>query len=227
MKTLLLITALFIAGTSYAYAQEMIGDSYKIDLSPNISKDNKIDNNIPSVEFSPSISGENFSITYPYITDYGKLPLGLSLSQEILDFGNIASGEPVTRNHTLSVFSPSERRYSIFLYQDSGLTSKSNTQIPNTSCDSGSCTSILADTWNLPLTYGFGYTCENKETCVSSFQDDYYRRLASASQSEAPAEIITSVKNTKTNMLFKLNIAPTQNREVYSNTIYYLLTPTF
>lgn len=228
MKILLFIIALFTINSVHAYAQEMSGDFYKIDLSPNAYKGNKIDKNMSIIDLSShTISGDNFSVTYPYVDDYNNLPLGITLSNDILDFGTIESGEPITRSHTLTVFSPSERRYSIFLYQDTGLTAESKIQIPNTSCDSGSCTSILADTWTLPLTYGFGYTCENKDTCVSSFQDSYYRRLASASNKESPAEIITGVKNTKTNIIFKLNVAPTQNKDIYSNTIYYILTPTF
>lgn len=205
----------------------MSGEKYRIDLTPEERDKIQIHKNVPKdINIDTSIiQEENYTISFPYKEDYGKLPMGISVSPKDLDFGQIESGEAISRSHKLSVFSPSNRKYSVFIFQDTNLMSESNIQIPNTTCDSGSCTSILSDAWISPLTYGFGYTCENNQTCISSFHKDYYRRLATVSNDEPPVEIIRSVKNTTSNMLFKINVPGNQNKDSYKTTVHYLLSP--
>lgn len=227
LLTLLLITPKAL------YAQDLSNSEVRLELnpSPKTEKQKKED-----VEIYKTISktvnnqhdktfGDKFTVTIPYFDDYNKLPLGITLSSENINFGKVTSGEPIVRTQKINIFSKGKKGYSVFTAQNHGLSSSSNIQIPNTSCDSGSCTSVLSDKWNLPLTYGFGYTCENRETCNDSLQEGLYRRFASLESDESYAVILNGIGTTETNIVYKLNISPTQAEDSYNNTVYYILTP--
>lgn len=236
MKSCLTILfVVFSLSPTIIFAQELSNSEIKLELNPTPKTEkqkqdqikiyNTVSNNINAQE--NVTKGDKYTVTIPYFEKSNKLPLGISLSTENINFGIVTSGEPILRTQTLSVFSKSKKGYSVFTAVDHGLTSASNTQIPNTSCDSGSCTSILSDKWELPLTYGFGYTCENRETCNKSFEGGLYRRFSSLESKESYAVIINGTTNTETNITYKLNVPPTQSQEPYQNTVYYILAPQF
>lgn len=217
-------------------AQNMSSPEYKIEVNPKVNEESNTTNDTIQMygnisedihKLQSVIRKENYTVQTPYISEYGRLPIGISVSTNSLDFGTIESGEPILRNHKLNIFSPSKKGYTVFVFQDHALSSESNTQIPNTSCDSGSCSSILFDIWDLPLTYGYGYMCENKNTCVGSFKQGLYRRLPTSENNESPVSVIKSTGNSETNMVFKVNTAQTQAKESYTNNLYYILTPDY
>lgn len=235
MKLAVSFFILLLSMPGLSHAQSLQNSEVIIDLNPrtektvsskgssniyqNITNDNKLNPNL--------FQGEGYSIQIPYYEDFQRTPIGLTVSSLHIDFGDIKSGEPILRNHMAEVFSRGKRPYSLFISQNTALTSDSQNQIPNTTCDSGSCTSVLSDKWDSPLTYGFGYTCENRKTCVKAFHDGNFRRLGSLKNNESPTEIINADGNTKTSIIFKVNVSPAQQEESYRNTIYYILAPLF
>ena len=104
-------------------------------------------------------------------------------------------------------------------------------QIQDTTCDAGTCTERVASVWESPLTYGFGYRCDNiaGKSCGKDFEgENFYKQLANRQNGE-PAEIVMSGSsmdsNIRTQITYKLNIPATQIKGHYQNTIIYIAIP--
>ena len=107
----------------------------------------------------------------------------------------------------------------------------SESQIPNSTCDNGSCSEITAALWENTLTYGFGYRCDNihENNCAYDFfQNQYYKQFSDESKQKTP-QIIMSGYESNTNqeiqMTYKLNISKNQSKGSYSNSITFIASP--
>lgn len=138
-----------------------------------------------------------------------------SISKSAISFGTITPGEPITRSNTLTVSSPISG-YQLTASENYPLKNPQSAVIANTTCDAGNCTYAVAGLWNSPLTYGFGYRCDNLAStdCYSGFsQANYYRAFASTAQSQTPQAVMSntnSSNNSQGQITYKLNIAGTQ-----------------
>lgn len=147
---------------------------------------------------------------------------GISFTQDFISFGFLVPGEPVLRSDTLNVKTTHPKGASLFIMQDHPLQSDS-VSIPPTSCDTGTCTTDQASIWVSPLTFGFGFRCENSESCTEDFQQaDYYRPL---SHSDVSPVLKINNQITQATVIYKLNIPASQNPLPYRNTATYILTP--
>ncbi len=147
----------------------------------------------------------------------------LYFSQPYISFGFLVPGEPLIRSDIIKTQTTYEKGATVFITQNQALTSQDkNTIIPDTTCDTGSCSPSLASVWESPLTFGFGVRCENT-SCMSDFEQDQTYRPISASG--AYPIFTTHNQTTETTMYYKLNIASNQNPTPYSNTVTYILIP--
>lgn len=230
--------ATFIILPDKALAQSMSNPDYKIDLSPldtsiKESKDNTTyQTNTELLNEKASsriIKGNNYTISLSYEDENLQEPFIASSSTDQLNFGEIDAGEPIIRSHSVSVTIGSAHGFQVLSQEDHNLQSDNKEEIPNTSCDSGSCTQILSDVWENPLTYGFGYRCQDilDKQCAQGFENNYYKRFANISFNESPAQIIYQGgrKNAESILLYKINISAGQARNKYHNSISYLFVP--
>ncbi len=236
---LISLTYIFLCLPNPVQAQLLKNEKYNLQLNTttqenleaNPATEGKIkttDIKAPEIN-SKIIKGDNFIAELSYEDDKKQLPFLFSISSTSIFFGEIEPGEPFLRTQSISVSPGSAKGFQVLAQQDHPLTSSDNAQIPNTSCDSGSCTNILSDSWELPLTYGFGYTCADvtSEACVSSFRSKLYKRFSSLSFNENPSQVLFQSKNDKSESIieYKLNVSPTQVKRTYSNTINYYFIP--
>lgn len=228
----LFITLLCVSPSS-SLAESMNGSQYQLDFTPDAHtapENNSIETIQKDIETNKTISGNNYLITYSYDKTLKDIPFILSLGSKILNFGEIKPGEPLIRSHTIKVLPGTAQGYQVVAYQDHNLKS-TNAEIPSTSCDSGSCTQILADIWSSPLTYGFGYRCDNTQgtLCTEGFNKDYYKRFSNQSLNEEPSRIINSLSSepAESVLSYKINIPGNQEQKGYQNTIYYIAVPNF
>jgi hypothetical protein len=162
----------------------------------------------------------------PHLKALPASSISIAIDSYQVRYGFVVPGEALVRNSTITIIT-NHSGASLFLQEDHPLQSAQKDLIPNTSCDTGSCTPNLADIWNSPLTFGFGIRCENSKLCSNDFRNGTYRPLADTSQAQIPAEILSSpvVGSVTTNVFYKLNISPNLASKPYTHTVSYIVTP--
>lgn len=159
--------------------------------------------------------------------------LSLSISQSLIDFGVLSPTNPVTRGNRITVSAGGNTGFSLVSYEDKPLTAKeSSVPIPDTTCDDGFCNEVKASNWISPLTYGFGYRCDNQtqEGCVPDFStDSVYKQFSDNSKKESPQVVMRArTQGTYSSQItYKITASPLQPPGRYSNVITYIVSPSF
>lgn len=221
-------TALTMSNDNYILQM----DNFDIAPSP-IIESNKP--NILNIKPPITVSGnQNFKIKNGFDYTKDNSPFVFSLSENLIDFGELSPTNPITRINTLEVSGRAKTGYSIFTYENSKLFFlQPDVSIPNTTCDDGICSEKISSDWSNILTYGFGYRCDNLEgkDCAAGFLDPlHYKRFPDKSLLENPQSIIKGIifnKSKKSQITYKVNISGTQQAGIYTNTITYIASPAF
>lgn len=153
--------------------------------------------------------------------------LGIGIGSTYISYGFLVPGDPLIRSDLVKIISTEKRQYNLFISQNTPLQAENNTIIPDTTCDSGACTPVLASLWESPLTFGFGIRCENSSLCAQDFKiPGTFRPLPSESENELPSRILSgSQVETQASIIYKLNISPNQEAVPYNHTVTYTLIP--
>lgn len=232
-KVFIFVLLFVFLGVSSSLASSMTNSSYEIETivpgDNNTSKEDLIEQKISEYPTSKIIKENKYNIVIK--NEENRIPFSISTSTNNISFGDIKPGEPIIRTHTLEVIPGSAPGYQIFSFINHSLQSSSKLEIPNATCDSGSCTSLLSDEWKLPLTYGFGYRCDNliEQPCNSSFSKERYRRFSNEELNEKPAPFVkvNSGSTSKSIISLKINLSNSQIKDSYQNIIYYIATSNF
>ena len=155
-----------------------------------------------------------------------------TVSPTSLDFGTIDPTSPVTRTNILDVLSTASG-YSVTALENHSLETVNATTIPDTTCDSGVCTTTTSAPWTSNLTYGFGYRCDNVvlTDCVTGFAADYYKPFPNLALVQSPQVVMQnsagSPSDKQSQVTYKVNVSGSQIPGVYTNTITYVASPNF
>lgn len=223
---------------SISYAVTMENGSYQIDSTINYSAQTKTDIPEPqeNIKTSPqprSTSGKNYTVTY----GFDGIPIGnffaLKNSNSKISFDTITPGEALERTTTLDIIPGSSGGFQLFTVEDKALTDKDKKiSIPDTTCDNGNCTNTLTDTWNSPLTYGFGFRCDDKnaDTCSDAFSENTsYRKIPNIELGDT-AQVFadkTGIAPAQIKITYKINVSGSQPQGVYKNNVLLLASPLF
>jgi len=152
-------------------------------------------------------------------------------------FGTLSSANVFTHGcQELSVSTNASSGYVVTAETDTSLKSGSNL-INNGTCD-GTCTESATDTWATATNNGFAYSATGTDT-TSFGSDTDYRAFACEGATttdclpgggETAQTFMTnssSVNNSTATIEFKLSFSGTQAAGTYSNTVTYIVTPTF
>lgn len=177
-------------------------------------------------------SGENYKVKAGF--QYAH-PIGFfrfSISSQLIDFGPLAPGTPITRTNNLTINSGAAKGYKIIASENHPLRDGgTNDEIPDSSCDDGSCTEIIASEWSNVLTYGFGYRCDNVNgnDCTSGFSNENnFKQFANIEISEIPQPVMLDInrgKDQESQITYKTNISANQPAGLYENIITYIAIP--
>lgn len=177
-------------------------------------------------------SGTNFTVRAGFQYVYSIIPFRFSISNIVIDFGNLTPTNPVTRTSTLTLSNGSANGYAVRAYETRALMVPSTGQlIPDTTCDAGTCTELTAAAWTSNLVYGFGYRCDNVSgtDCPPAFSTGtFYKQFANQTVDEEPQPVMlgTNVgRNKQVTITYKVNISGTQAPGEYTNQIIYLAVP--
>ncbi len=175
--------------------------------------------------------GNNFKVRsgFQYINSI--IPFAFTISNTFIDFGTLSPTTPVTRTNTLTVSNGSAFGYQVTASENHPLLVPSSGQtIPDTTCDSGTCTQTNPGAWVSTLTYGFGYSCTNLSgsDCTAGFSNG--ANFAPFAASPSAVIVMSSLnvgRNRQSQITYKLNISGTQAAGTYTNVINYIATPSF
>lgn len=176
-------------------------------------------------------SGTNYTVRAGFQYLPYRTPFSFSISSLFIDFGPLAPGTPVTRTNTLTVTNFSAYGYSVLVRENHPLrVNATGISIPDTTCDSGTCTETTSALWTSVLTYGFGYRCDNLSgtNCVTDFSTaNTYKQFASSESAELAQPVMTgtSGKNLQSQITYKVNVSSTQAAGEYENQITYIAVP--
>ena len=234
---LLLYLTLPLATPPSVHAEISVNDNWSIQVDDvNLNSDtpatsnqkNQLTKN-PDEELTDQ--GTNYKIKTGFDNSKSQSTISLSISNNIIDFGILSPTNNIYRTSSIN-FQTGKNNYGILIVSgDHPLnTSDSNTAIPDSTCDNGSCSETTAAPWINTLTYGFGYRCDNSASsnCTTDFKNpDYYKQFSDSSKNEKPEILSTSntAQNQKLQITYKINLAKIQPAGSYANTITYILAP--
>lgn len=178
-------------------------------------------------------SGSNYKVRAGFQYIYSVIPFTFSISNIEANFGTLTPGEPITRNTLLTVSNGSAFGYQVTASENHApRVNQTGFDIPDTTCDSGTCTQTTAAAWTSPLTYGFGYRCDDVSgtDCNTDFSNStYYKQFANLENGESPVSVMSSPnvgRSRQSRITYKINISATQPAGIYQNIIQYIATPT-
>jgi hypothetical protein len=163
------------------------------------------------------------------------VPFSFTVSNQLIDFGDLSAGVPKYDTTLLTVSSGSAGGYQVTTQENHPLTVYSTGySIQDTTGDNGDITEENAGAWAQNTAYGFGYTVHGTDA-VSPFPSispagNLYKQFSDISKNEEPEVIMSSnraVKAHSATVTYKVNIPANQPAGRYHNVIMYIATPTY
>jgi len=175
-------------------------------------------------------TGYTVKAGFQYIYDKN-IPLSFSISDLDLNFGILVPNIGSTITNTLTISTPTAHGYDIMAIANHPLrTIGSNSTLPDTKCDSGTCSDSISGIWTSSSAYGFGFNTIGVGTSNYFTNNTYFRQFADASIGET-AKIIMSenipVENHSSIVTYKINISAMQPAGTYQNSINYIAVPKY
>lgn len=179
-------------------------------------------------------TGTNYKVRSGFQYVHSIIPFTFTISETLIDFGTLSPTNPITRTNDLAISNGSANGYSVTAIENHELMDQTQgVRIPDTTCDTGTCSETLSGPWANTLTYGFGYRCDNLSgtDCQTGFTDSaYFKQFTDNSKSESAQSVMKGAnvgRNKKVKITYKVNISGTQEAGNYENVVTYIATPTF
>jgi len=175
-------------------------------------------------------AGYTVKAGFQYIYDQN-VPLSFEISNLDLNFGNLIPNVGSTVTNTLITSTPTAHGYDILTFANHPLkTIGGGITIPDTKCDSSSCSESTSDVWTSSSTYGFGLNANGDGTSTFFTDSTYFRQFADNSTSETTKIIVSEsspVKDHIATITYKVNISPNQSAGTYQNSINFIMVPKY
>lgn len=173
---------------------------------------------------------------YAYETQYA---FSFAIDDLTIDLGTLVSGVASTATNIITVSSPSGHGYDVYASESHPLTQGIGITIPDTKCNSDTCSESVSGVWTSSSAYGFGFNAiginsSDVATGVGTstiFPDNtYFRQFANVRASETPQIIMTENsprQDRRARITYKANIAPLQTAGNYDNSVTFTAIPKY
>ncbi len=234
--TVLLSTFYFLLSTNLVLAQSsMDSPNYKIRLGNfNMTSGSKSSTSYNLSDTVGQIAADFFSSTgyhvkagFQYL--YTLYDFSFTISSLSLDLGGLSSNTFSSATHTLTVTAPGQG-YNVSVIETQKLTNATGDTIPNTTCDSGTCTKTSASTWTTSTNNGFGFNLTGNDISSDFISSSHFRPFPDLSIGDTPEIIMTSAaagKNRVATVKYQVSPSATQAEGIYTTQIIYVATPVF
>lgn len=228
---------LIISSSPVVAIDRMESDSYRLKFTNlNMTSGSKESDNFKILDTlgqtAPgeySSSGYYVKAGFPYIKTI--IDFSFTISDLSIDFGTLTPNTFSTKTNTLTVSAGGAGGYNVLASANHPLKlPASATTIPDTTCDSGSCTEIQAGVWTNTSKYGFGFNMTGDDIASDFTDSTYFRQFADTASTESPQSIMSSVNvgtNRTATVTYQTNIQASQSAGDYSNQITYVAIPTY
>jgi hypothetical protein len=174
-----------------------------------------------------SSSGYHVKAGFQYI--YTLYDFTFAISSLAINLGTLTPNTFTTATNTLTVSAPGQG-YSVSTYETNKLKNITGNTIPDTTCDSGTCTETTAGVWTTATNNGFGYNASGSDIAVDFVGATYFRPFPDLSLSEPAAILMSSSiagKNRAAVITYKISQPGSQASGVYTTQIGYIATPVY
>lgn len=146
-----------------------------------------------------------------------------------IDLGELTPGIHHTDAHDIAVTTGSAGGYIVYAYEAHPLKNQlSSDTIPDTTCNSGTCTHTTAGIWTTTTIPGFGFNMTGQDIATDFVNANYFRSFADNSLGE-PMQSIMSSSNVGTNktatVTYKAGVSGNQASGNYSTYIVFVAVP--
>jgi len=164
---------------------------------------------------------------FQYIYQIGTF--GFTISDLNIPLGQLTPGVHSTRTNTLTISTRGAGGFTVYAYAVSPLrTLDDQAEIPNTTCDDGSCTISNASPWILPTIAGFGFNADGDTAATDFIDATYFRPFANQEDLEPMQVVMTSpniAKDESVTITYKAGITGSQSAGNYQTDIIYVAVP--
>ncbi len=157
-----------------------------------------------------------------------------------LNFGTLVPNVGSTQSNIITISTPSAKGYEILAMEDHPLNIfQTNNNIPDTTCDAGTCSETVSGVWTGTTSYGFGMNAIGINTSgvatgvgTSSIftNNTYFRQFANFQAGENNQVIMTesnSVKDHSARITYRIVIDKPQAAGLYQNSINFVAIPKY
>lgn len=159
------------------------------------------------------------------------IPFSFQISNLDLSLGLLTPGVGSTVTNTLVISTPTGNGYNILAIANHPLKSiTGGDTIPDTKCDSGTCSESVSNVWTSNSAYGFGFNATGDGTSSYFSNSTYFRQFADSSAGET-AQILmsenTPVKDHSAKITYKALVSLNQAGGTYQNSINFIAVPKY
>lgn len=252
MKTNKLLSLIFFLTLiffvpNFAIAQSFISPNYRINFGNfNMTSGRKTSTNYTLTDTVGQNSPGQYNSTgyivkagFQYIYEQN-IPFSFRISNLDLSFGHLTLGVSTTTSNVITISTPSGHGYEIYTQANHPLkTLGLNSTIPDTKCDSGTCSESTSGVWTSNSTYGFGFNAIGVNSSMvatgigtSNYftNSTYFRQFADASLNETPKIIMSEPGPTSSHsalISYKVNVSPSQPVGTYQNSVNFIAVPKY
>lgn len=241
-KTIIILTActLFLLGFKLARAERLESDSYVITFGNfNVTSGEKSSASYnvtdtvgqtgagPYGQYGSSTYFVGSGFQYIYQID----TFSFQISKNLIALGELVEQTHSTDSHTLTITTKGAGGYSVYAFEKHPLRQVEGLEeIPDTTCNSGTCTHITAGVWNDQTIAGFGYNMTGNDIPAHFIDSTYYKSFANDETAE-PMQVVMSSSNVasarQSTVTYKAGIGSSQADGNYETAVVYVAVPGF
>lgn len=154
---------------------------------------------------------------------------GFAISKLNIDFGTLVPGTHSTDSNVLKLDTKGAGGYTVYAYELHPLRHTNGTDtIPNTTCDAGDCTYLVAKTWTTQTVPGFGFNATGNNVSSDFISPNYFRPFAdqNAAQPMQPVMQGSEIAQPEiATITYKAGIAGDQEAGVYQTAVVFIAVP--
>jgi len=211
--------------------------TYNIALSGSAGSSGEFVVSINAGQLVSAVISESLAFTASSISsgactaDDGASITAISTTTTTIPFGSISANAFYIGCQDLIVSTNAGGGYSLTTQENRPMTAGSSI-IPDTTCNTGTCTEATSAAWTTAANNGLGHTCFDQmgNDCNTVYNDgDNFRQFASMSAGETPQPIMASTTPAIATgrIKFRLSVGSGEAAGTYSNTVSYTLTGTY
>lgn len=151
------------------------------------------------------------------------------ISKNLIDFGELIAGVHSSDSHTLTINTKGAGGYSVYAYELHPLRHSNGTdEIVDTTCNSGTCTHVVAAVWDDQDIPGFGYNMSGNDIPAHFINSTYYKNFADDETADE-MQVVMSSNNVATQreatVTYKAGINSSQASGRYDTGVVFVAVP--